>query len=311
MLETLRRKMVRENRIYIMPSLSGTLFLAAVMVMILTAATYNNNLIFILGFFMFSVFVVSMLQTHYNVKGVRLEFASAEEGFAGDPLTVHFYLTQKRAKFKRGLEIRTASRRIPTLRRQRHDLHPAETSRICSLDVLIRHRGIHPLPDIILETYYPLGLFRAWKVFRFDARLVVFPRPDQSRSLAPSSFESGQEDLGLRTSPEGDFGELKEYHMGESYRQIAWKHFARTGDLYSKVHWGEEHKHYVIPWLQRGTDRRSEEAELSRISGWIKTALEENATFEMETPAMRIDPGKGIDHARRCWRELAAYKGAA
>jgi len=299
--------MVRANRIYTMPSGRGSMFLAAIVVLILTAATYNNNLIFILGFFMFSVFVVSMLQTHYNVKSVRLSFASAEEEFAGDPLTVHFHLEQRRNKFKRQLEIRTSSKRIPTVSKRREDLHPTESSKIVAIDVLIKQRGIYDLPDIVLETYYPLGLFRAWKVFRFDAKLVVYPRPDQSQMLLPRSFESGQEDLGLRTSPEGDFGELKTYLNGESYHQIAWKHYARTGDLYSKVHWGEDHKHYVIPWLVN----KDLESSLGRLSGWIKSALDENATFELETPSTRIDAGRGIDHARRCWRQLAEFKGAA
>lgn len=300
--------LIRPNRIYIMPSARGMMFLSAIIVLILTAATYNNNLIFILGFFMFSVFVVSMLQTHYNVKGVSLSFASAEEVFAGETLRVSFNLTQKRAKWKRGLEIRTASKRIATLSKQRFDLAPEETSKICAIEVRVSDRGLHPLPVIIMETYFPLGLFRAWKVFRLQAHLTVYPRPDTSRLLVPRSFESGQEDVGLRTSPEGDFGELKNYLPGESYHQIAWKHYARTGELYSKVHWGEEHKHYVIPWVVGGRDSNEVEGSLKRISGWIKTALEENATFEMETPSLRIDPGRGVDQARKCWRQLAEYK---
>ncbi len=310
-IEKFRRSMVRQNRIYIIPSGQGLLFLAAVVVLILTAATYNNNLIFILGFFMFSVFVVSMLQTHYNIKGVRLNFASAEETFAGDPLTVHVELSQKRAKWKRQLRIRTASKKIPTITQRREDLLPTDSSRICSFDIKVEQRGLHRLPDVILETYFPLGLFRAWKVFRFDQILVVYPKPDVSKILVPGNFESGQEDLGLRTSPEGDFGELKNYLKGESYRQIAWKHYARTGDLYSKVHWGDEHKHYVIPWLVRGRNPQEIESSLKVISGWIKTALSENATFEMETPNLKIDPGRGLDQARICWRQLAEYKGAA
>jgi uncharacterized protein (DUF58 family) len=283
------------------------MFLSAVVVLILTAATYNNNLIFILGFFMFSVFVVSMLQTHYNIKGVRLDFASAEEAFAGDPLTVTLNLSQKRAKWKRALEIRTSSKRIPTLSQRRVDLSPNETSKLCQIEVRVRDRGVYPLPAVVLETYYPLGLFRAWKVFYFDAKLTIYPRPDMSRVLIPRSYESGHEDLGLRTSPEGDFGELKNHLPGESYRQIAWKHYARTGELYSKVHWGEEHKHYIIPWIVAGGPAEVEGL-LMRVSGWVKRALDENATFEMETPSLRIDPGRGPDHARKCWRQLAEYQ---
>lgn len=308
MLENWRRKMVRVNRIYIMPSGRGMLFLAAIVVMVLTGATYNNNLIFLLAFFMFSIFVVSMLQTHYNVKGVRLGWGSSEEGFEGDSLALHLDLIQKRARHKRMLRIRTRSKTFVTLSEDFFELMPQESSKLVRVELRAWKRGVFPLPDIILETYYPLGLFRAWKVFRFEASLVVYPRAESRQMLQPRSFEAGHEDLGLRTSPEGDFGELKNYIMGESYHQIAWKHYARTGELFSKVHWGEEHKHYVIPWAVQVSDV---EGSLRTISGWIKTALEENATFEMESPGTKIEPSMGLEHARRCWRLLAEVKGDA
>ncbi len=308
MLENWRRKMVHVNRIYIIPSGRGMLFLAAIVVLVLTGATYNNNLIFLLAFFMFSVFVVSMLQTHYNIKGVRLAFGSAEEGFEDDSLTLHLELTQKRARHKRMLRIRTRSKKFTTIGDRLEELLPQESAKLVRTEVRAWKRGVHPLPEIILETYYPLGLFCAWKIFRFDASLVVYPKPESKQALAPRSFDAGHDDLGSRTSPEGDFGELKNYIRGESYHQIAWKHYARTGDLYSKVHWGEEHKHYVIPWVVQPNDV---EGSLRTISGWIKNALEENATFEMEAPAVKIEPSRGVDHARRCWRLLAEVKAGA
>ncbi len=308
MLEKWRRKMVRVNRIYIIPSGRGMLFLAAIVVMVLTGATYNNNLIFLLAFFMFSVFVVSMLQTHYNIKGVRLGFGSAEEGFEGDSLTLHLELSQKRARHKRMLRVRTRSKTFFTLGDHLEELLPQESAKPVRAEVQAWRRGVHALPEIILETEFPLGLFCAWKVFRFEAKLVVYPKPETKQVLAPRSFEAGQDDLGSRTSPEGDFGELKNYVMGESYHQIAWKHYARTGDLYSKVHWGEEHKHYVIPWLVQPTDV---EGSLRTMSGWIKNALDENATFELESPGAKVEPSRGMDHARRCWRLLAEVKGEA
>ena len=309
MLETLRQKMVRQNRIYIMPSGRGVLFLAVIIVMILTAATYANNLIFILSFFMFAAFVVSMVQTHYNMKGVRVEFLSAEDSFEGDPQIAMFQVEQKRRRNKRALRVRTArSRLFTTVHSEPVDLNNNESARAVRIDVVGHRRGRHRLPEIIVETYFPLGLFRAWKVFRFPkAELIVYPKPDISHSLAPSSFAQGEDQLGLRTSPEGDFGELKEYRSGESYHQIAWKQYARTGDLYSKVHWGDEHKHYVIPWPK---DPQDLERKLSRISGWIKRAVDENASFEMEIESAKIPVGEGLEHAKLCWRALAEVKSA-
>lgn len=304
-MERLRRKVVRENRIYILPTSRGFLFLAMVVVLIMTAATYNNNLIFILAFFLFSVFVVSMLQTHYNLRAVRLEFASSDEAFEGDRLNLNFYLTQKRPGRKRAIWLRSRSKYFKTLACQAENLNPNENSKPVKMEVAAWKRGVHPIPEMIVETFFPLGIFRAWKIFRPEGEMVVYPKPKGNSQLSPQAFDAGESDVGLRVGPDGDFGELKAYRAGESYHQIAWKHYARTGDLYTKVHWGSEDKHYLIPWRAQG---KNFESGLSQMSAWIKQAVDENASFEMETPDLVIAPGRGYDHARQCWRALARVR---
>jgi uncharacterized protein (DUF58 family) len=307
--QQVRRTMVRENRIYIMPSGRGVVYLLSIVVLILSAATYNNNLIFILAFFLASLFCVCMLQTHFNIKSVRLDFLSVDDAFEEGKLTLLFRLYQKRAGNKRALKLRSLSKVWTTIDGSRDNLTPREPSKPVRLSIKAWRRGLHPVPEVVLETYYPLGLFRAWKVFRPQGEMIVYPKPDGQRSLEPANFAFGEEELGLRTSPEGDFGELKPYQTGESYHQIAWKHFARTGHLYSKVHWGEEHKFYHIPWDPRGP---VSESYLRQMSEWVRLAVEENATFEMDLPLQTIPAGSGTDQGKLCWRALAAFqKGAA
>jgi uncharacterized protein (DUF58 family) len=305
MLKRWRKHIVRENRIYIMPSGRGLLFLAIVMVTILVAATYNNNLVFLLGFFLFAVFVTSMVQTHYVLKGVSLEFVEAEDGFEGDRLGLLLNLTQRKGRWRPGLIVRTSSKKFLTLTATRERMKPSESSHAMRIEVSAWRRGVHELPELILETYYPLGIFRAWKIFQPKGRIHVYARPEGSLTLAPVHFESGDQDLGLRRSPEGDFGELKEYHDGESYHQIAWKHFARTGELYTRIHWGQENKHYEIPWSPSGRDI---EIHLRQMSRWIEQAVDEGASFAIQTPDEKIEGGQGPEHRRLCHRALAAVK---
>jgi uncharacterized protein (DUF58 family) len=305
--QKLRRSIVRENRIYILPTGRGLLLLAFIVVLILTAATYNNNLIFVLAFMLFSAFVVSMLQTHYNLKGVRLKYIGSEEAFQGDPLSLLFHIQQKRARFKFALRMRSLSKRFKTLSNTKEDLKPTENFKAARLDILAWMRGIYPVPEVALETNYPLGLFRAWKVFRPQGHLVIYPQPLAKSPLTSTLSEQGEHDLGLRTTPDGDFGELKAYLPGESYHQIAWKQYARTRDLYSKVHWGSEHKHYILSW---NPPAHGFEDYLRQMSGWIKQAADENASFELSTGNVQIEPGRGFEHARKCWRALAGAKSA-
>lgn len=290
-----------------MPTGGGTLVLILILVMVLVAATYSNNLIFLLSFFLFSSFLTMMVQTHYTLKGVRLSFKSAEDAFQGERVVLLFHLTQKRPRWRRGLVIRTDSKKFRTVNNQREIMSPSELTIPARIEVLAWRRGVHALPEVILETRYPLGLFRAWKVFRPEGEFFVYPKPVGTAQLSKFSDDFGEEDLGLRNSPEGDFGELKEYKDGESYHQIAWKHYARTGKLYSKVHWGQEHRHYQIPW-RPGKDL---EIYLMQMSHWVQEAFEENASFEMETPEQKIESGRGPEHRRLCLRALASVSRSA
>ncbi len=296
-------KWIRENRIYIMPTGNGSLYLAGIVVLILTASTYNNNLIFILAFFLFAVFFVSMLQTHYNLKGVRLQYISAEESFSGDAIGINVYVEKKRARTKKGLSVRSSSKTFVTRKPARVELRASDQLTPARFEVTAWKRGLHKVPTLIIETQYPLGLFRAWKVFRPKAELIVYPQPNSDSHIQPRSYDRGEQEQGIHLSPEGDFGELKPYLPGESYHQIAWKHYARTGALYSKTHWGAEDRHYVIPWSAPNPGQL--EKYLESMSAWVKKAQDENASFEMDTPLASIQPGRGIDHARVCWRALA------
>ena len=304
----LSQSIIKENRIYILPSGRGFMFLGLIVVLILTAATYNNNLIFILAFFLFSIFFVSMLQTHYNLKGVRLTYVGCEDAFQGDSMSLLFHLEQKRARHKKAIRIRANSRKFTTLKGGYEEMRPHETTRATRVEILAWKRGKHRVPEMVVETLYPLGIFRAWTVFRPEGEMMVYPRAEASLTLEPGVFDLGESELGMRSTPDGDFGELKNYLPGESYHQIAWKHYARTGELYTKVHWGSEHKHYVIPWNPPLNGEF--EKYLMTLSGWVKMATEENASFELETPMTKIEPGTGVEHARLCWRALAVVRQA-
>ena len=306
MFERVRRRLVREDRLYIMPTARGALFLGVVVVMILTAATYNNNLVFILAFFLFALFVVSMLQTHDNLRGVRVEFSGATGTFAGEVTALNFHLSHRRRRGASDLRVRVRNKALRVVDSPRADLIPGEVGTAALARVSAPRRGVFGLGDVILQTEYPHGMFRAWTVARPAGEIIVYPPPRGSELLAPGIYRAGEaETAGQSHSPDGDFGELTAYRAGESYHRIAWKHFARTGALYQKVHWGAARPHFVIPW------RAASEIELEQVSRWIDLARAGGASFELTTPDVMLGPGMGDDLAHACWRELARARGPA
>ena len=293
----------RRERIYILPSGRGLLFLLLIVVIVMVGATYNNNLIFILAFLLFALFVVGMVETHVNLKGVTLELDAAEEGFAGETLALLFHVRQRRKGVKRQLRVRCLQKDWALDMPCVVDLAQGEYSKSCRLMVRSQQRGVFAVPRVTLETYFPIGFFRAWKVIRPAGEVIVYPTPQGHQALPPSPA-AGPRELGLRPNPEGDFGELKPHLEGESIRHIAWKHFARTGQMYTRVHWGEEHLHFAI-LEPAGHDI---ESRLSQMSAWVRLALDQGATLEMQLSRLAIPIGRGEEHARACWRTLAAFK---
>src|SRR6202008_5148514 len=65
-------------------------------------------------------------------------------------------------------------------------------------------RGWLPLGRVMLETRFPLGLFRAWSYVEPDARCLVYPRPERS-ALPPPIADAEQGGLSSPTPGNDDF----------------------------------------------------------------------------------------------------------
>src|SRR5207245_2611316 len=55
------------------------------------------------------------------------------------------------------------------------------------LAVPAARRGWLPLGRVMLETRFPLGLFRAWSYIEPAARCLVYPEPERSASPPPAA----------------------------------------------------------------------------------------------------------------------------
>ena len=167
----------KREQIYILPTGHGLMFAFGILVMILTAATYNNNLIYLLGFLLFAVLVVSMLMTHQNLKGVSLIQVWAEDSEAGSEIPIRFRLANKFKNEAYALRVRAKGQRI-NLEKKPQILQLGDQASQSGLILLSpKSRGVYRCPSIILESVYPLGLFRAWKSYpQTDLQIYVYPK---------------------------------------------------------------------------------------------------------------------------------------
>src|SRR5258708_19600826 len=85
----------------------------------------------------------------------------------------------------------------------------------------------------MLETRFPLGIFRAGSYVEPDAGCLVYPRPERSVLPQPSA-ESARGVLRSPTPGNDDYSGLRAYQLSDSPRHVAWKAVARSEDMLTK-----------------------------------------------------------------------------
>ena len=72
--------------------------------------------------------------------------------------------------------------------------HGSSTAR---LSFVPPQRGRHVLPTVMAETNFPLGLFRAWAIWRPASQLLVYPAPERPAAPLPPATVLGEKLLTL------------------------------------------------------------------------------------------------------------------
>ena len=62
-----------KDRVYIVPTYYGFVYGGGIIVCVLAAASYGNNLAYLLCFFLVALFVIGMHQSNANLKKLKLE----------------------------------------------------------------------------------------------------------------------------------------------------------------------------------------------------------------------------------------------
>jgi uncharacterized protein (DUF58 family) len=174
------------------------------------------------------------------------------------------------------------------------------------LGVPAARRGWLPLGRVMLETRFPLGLFRAWSYVEPDARSLVYPKPERSPLPAPSAeAEAG----GQRSPTPGndDFAGLRNYQPADSPRHVAWKAAARSHELLTKQFTGEAAAELWLDWRLLAPGLGVEQR-LSLLAGWVLAAERGGVNYGLRLPGVEIAPGRGDGHCAAALQALALYE---
>lgn len=267
--------------------------------MVIAGATYGNNLVYLLAFILFSIFLISMVQTHLNLKHLSLQFVSGGDVNEGEVVPLHLSIVNSKNSAVQNLKVSCPKNSVEAAR---VSFVEARSQSAANLRFEPLECGVKAVPRVKLSTRYPLGLFYAWMYWEFREGLYIYPKP-QGRPNPPDqhSVEDGEHE-GQRGGVGTDYREHKLFQQGDSFRHVDWKAFARLRPLMTKKFEGDPKEILSLDWEM--TSGSSKKARLEQLSLWIKEAKLKNQAFSMNLPEYRLALGSGHQHAKLALRAL-------
>ena len=292
-----------QRNIFIFPTPTGFAFVGLIGLLVLGGINYQSSLVYGVAFLLLSLFLVTILYTFRNLSGLRLELAGVRPGFVGEDIEFAVRVVRPasggrgRVRGREGIQLGW-----PRSIMQWAELYEHEAANV-RLYVAAGRRGFFRPGRMLVETYYPLGLLRAWTWVDLDARALVYPRPLFEELPRPAA---GRREEGELIDPLGseDFADVREYRPGDPVRHILWRSYARGGELAVK-----RYASYQEPrlWLDIDAVRGPLEERLSRLTGHALTAARQDREFGLRLGANVVAPARGEAHLERVLRELALY----
>ena len=288
------------SRVYILPTGVGLIFGLMAFAMLLGSMNYNNNLSFVLTFVLIGTGFVSMHQCQRNLVGLELTFAGADPVFAGQAIRIRIAVTNQSKSARYGIRLYATG-----ISSDIHDLKPGE-SKVFVLPLPTDKRGLISLDRFGVRTLFPFELFRSWAWLHMDISGLVFPTPADSPPEPPPTMTAhGHRQHDARG--EEDFAGLRKYQVGDSPKHVAWKAYARSGQLLSKQFAGADTSSQWFEFNEiAGLDI---EQRLSVLTRWIVDADRTLEDYGLRVPGAEFEPAHGEQHRRKCLETLALFEG--
>jgi uncharacterized protein (DUF58 family) len=288
-----------QRRIFIFPTRSGFFFLLTLLLMLVAAINFQNNMSFALTFLLANLFVVAVLHSFANLAGLTLHAVRAAPVFAGQ--RSEFEILVSRNNQSHYYAIHTGWRGAGDMVMINLVTHSEAHAK---LFVETKERGWHNPGRLLLESVYPLGLLRTWTWVDLDIHALVYPRPLASGPLAGVATDT-PDGSAVPVQGSDDFYGLRDYQVGDSPRHVFWKSVAKGQPLQTKQYIAYADRSVWLDWsLFEGAPP---EQRLSHLCYWVLEFDRSNEEYGLRLPGVVIEPDCGDSHRKRVLRQLALY----
>ena len=288
-----------QRRVFILPTRQGITYAVTLLLMLIGSINYGLSLGFILTFLLVGLGITAMLHTFRNLAHLHVTAGRVAPVFAGAHarFTVRIQNPGSTDRYEVGLARDATAAEFRSIA-ARHEV-------LMSAEIPAPRRGLMRPGRLTLFTRYPLGLFHAWSYLDLDVRCVVYPRPAPPGILLPPE-ESAAGSGALQGAGHEDFAGLRQYHLGDSPRHIAWKAAARGDELLTKHFSGRADAELWLDWRHLPATMNVEQ-KLSQLTRWVLDAYARGAAFGLRLPGATISMASGDAQRERCLEALALF----
>lgn len=259
----------------------------------------GNNLVYLLSFLLASVFLITILHTVKSLQGLELSKGHNAPVYAGEfaasKITINNPTSTARYSVQVGLDKHSALKIVDI---------PAQEKQSLDLAYKADKRGWLVMPNPVISSCYPFGLFRAWQRLKLDSKVLVYPQPSRQDCPLPESNQ-GQDQQGNAQKGQDDFYGLQSYQTGDSIRHIHWRAFAKGQGLYTRQYSGAQSLEIYLDYEQAMA--ANQEERLGIMCRWVLDADEAGITYGFKLAALVLEPNQGEAHSKKCLEALALF----
>lgn len=286
------------RRIYLLPTRAGMVFAALLLTMLVGALNYSNNMGFALAFLLAALAVTGLYDCQRNLVGLRVTVSGGLPVFAGEPLQIRVHVHNPSTRMRRDVLAGADDGRVRAL-----DVPPGGTVSFC-LRLPTARRGPVEAPPLRLGSAWPFGLFRAWAWLHPEMELIAWPAPAPRAPRPPEQVGASGDGSGDDAPGIDDFAGLRSSAPGEPPSRIAWKAFARSGELLARELRGGRPAAWLDWYAMPATDP---ETRLSLLSRLVVEADAGGSLWGLRLPGIELPPAAGPAHKAECLRRLALF----
>ena len=266
------------------PTRLGVGLLVMVALLWLVGLNYQANLAYIAAFWLLGFIIVAVLQNRAQLLGLRLEVKMPSEIFAGTPAEITLDAAGNTRRRRLWLAQDDGDGWQPW--------HIPGGSASAVLPLQAQMRGYLRLPLLRVAAAAPFGICTTECRWQWRSDKVVFPAPEAHDP--PAGFHAdecgGVQAVSARSSD--DLSHLQAHQSGASLQHIAWKTYAKTGEMLDKKFEAAEAGggSHIISYRDYPSAGREQLAAL--LCHRVLEAERRGIRYELELPGRTVAPQK-------------------